>query len=59
MFSHVVLLEQDPLLRISDNDKPESLACDEYAERIGMWFKNVSINARHNRFVLPNLHPWI
>ena len=28
------LLDQDPLLRISDNDKPESLACDEDAERV-------------------------
>ena len=33
-YSHVVLLDQDPLLRISENDKPESLACDENAERV-------------------------
>ena len=33
-FSHVVLMHQVPLLRIYDNDKPESLACDEDAERV-------------------------
>ena len=25
-------LDQDPLLKISDNNKPENLACDEDAE---------------------------
>ena len=38
-FSHVVLLDQDHLLRISDNDKPESFACDEDAERVERGFK--------------------
>ena len=27
-------MDHDPLLRISDNDKPESLSCDEDAERV-------------------------
>ena len=27
-------MDQDPLLRVSDNDKSESLACDEDAERV-------------------------
>ena len=38
-FSNVVLLDQDPLLRVSDNDKPESLAYDEDAERVECGFK--------------------
>ena len=32
-------MDQDPLLRISDNDKPESLACDEDAEQGECGFK--------------------
>ena len=27
-------MDQDPLLKISDNDKPGSLACDENAEQV-------------------------
>ena len=33
------MLDQDSLLRISDNDKPESLACNEDAERVECGFK--------------------
>ena len=32
--SNVVLLDQDPLLRKSDNDKPECFSCEEDAERV-------------------------
>ena len=37
--AHVVLLDQDPLLRISDNDKLESLACNEDTKRVECGFK--------------------
>ena len=32
--SHVVLLDQDPLLWIYVNDKPERFTCDEDAEKV-------------------------
>ena len=32
-------MDQDPLFRISDNDKPESLACDEDAEPVDCGLK--------------------